>query len=81
MPDTWVSDKQDPIFLLPFLTCRQAQSLLHVRQLAQWGLSIADEMKRREDWSKMKQGCMFSCTVCALNKGITIKGHSTLWIL
>lgn len=29
----------------------------------------------------MKQGCMFSCTECALNKGITIKGHSTLWIL
>lgn len=29
----------------------------------------------------MKQGCMFSCTVCALNKGITIKGHSALWIL
>lgn len=78
MRDTWVSDKKDPISLLPaslsdLQTDRHSFFCTPGSQLC--GDSASLKKRRGEDWSKMKQGCVSSCAVCALNKGIRIKGH------
>lgn len=75
---TWVSDKQDPLSLLPaslsdLQTDRHSFFCTPGSQLC--GDSASLKKRRGEDWSKMKQGCVSNCAVCALNKGIRIKGH------